>query len=172
MSETQTEVTTDDGPRGPGTVNLNRYCGDNEGRYDYTRPFAQRGHTYATDGRIAVRIPSPSLEDSARNVPTIHDMKGWDRTYFDHELFMWPEATYEFAEHVQEDGDGSEYTTFEPKPDRPVTIDGCLVSPKYHYLISLLPGVRFLTEPDPDRKMIYFRFDGGGAGLICTIRKM
>lgn len=41
---------------------LNRFCGDDEGRYELATPWRHDGYDYATDSRIAVRVPSSGSE--------------------------------------------------------------------------------------------------------------
>lgn len=39
-------------------INLTKFCADEEGRYAITDPWQYEKHVYATDGRIAVRVPT------------------------------------------------------------------------------------------------------------------
>lgn len=38
-------------------------------RFDLRNPFVRDGYQYATDARIAIRVPAPDLEDTLRGIP-------------------------------------------------------------------------------------------------------
>ena len=78
-------------------INLQRFCdSDAYGRYDLSGPFAQLGWTYATDGRVAVRVDErPTIEpDDKRRVPDA-SVLCWAGDDSDGLWKPWPELRYE-----------------------------------------------------------------------------
>ena len=62
------------------SVNLDLYC-DRERRYpahDISVPFSLNGHTYASDGHIAVRVPRrPDIPEN-KEAPNVEERLSWD----------------------------------------------------------------------------------------------
>lgn len=52
---------------------LTQFCGNYDGRFCLTKPFVQRGHLYATDGRAVVRIPSTDEDTKPPDRQTFPD---------------------------------------------------------------------------------------------------
>lgn len=59
---------------------LMKFCGDKDGRYTLSVPWQHDGYTYATDGRVCVRVPRllecPTLPPSTFGPPPAHNL-GW-----------------------------------------------------------------------------------------------
>ncbi|HYE19232.1 MAG TPA: hypothetical protein VEA69_12350 [Tepidisphaeraceae bacterium] len=87
---------------------LKRFCAKEDGRYAMSEPFAKGGYTYATDGHIAVRVPTPDVADTGPtdgakpvDAASMFQRFGGDATT------PWPAADYHCAEGECETCEGA-----------------------------------------------------------------
>jgi len=60
-------------------VDLKRFCAsETYGEHTFGEPFVVGGWRYATDGRIAVRVPAPGEPDAERFIKTIPGVFAWN----------------------------------------------------------------------------------------------
>ena len=157
---------------------LKRFCCDSKEPYRaaIARPFSQGDWTYATDGRVLIRVPRldevPEYDDSTRGVEkTIFDeepITGW---WMAIPSAMLPELMP--AEKCSEcGGDGmldnpkSEcwqcdgHGVIEPSAI-PVKIGKHAVSHIYLHKLKTLPGVQICESAKGEMNVLGVRFDGG-----------
>jgi len=130
------------------------------------RPFSQDGFTWATDGKVIVRVPlMPDVaeSDKPKLKPTITaTMSKFHRGPFyvatlERDL---PEPTMHECPHCEE------WSEVEPR----LFIDtgSCVLWCGLWRLISSLPGLR-IGRADTSESPLPFEFDDGGAGLVMPM---
>lgn len=166
------------------TIDLHRFCSKDVIRVNLHNPISQDGFTWASDGRIAIRVPhvmdypeskTPSVS-AVFNQFFIEDEKGELKV----EL---PEIT-ETEEDCRDcsgtgkahkcpscdcdcdvcDGDGKQSR----KVSATILIGDVIFDAFYIKLISSLPGLKFSAKPTKD-KAASFMFDGG-EGILMPMR--
>lgn len=166
---------------------LQKFCSIDPTRQAIHQPWTRDGFTYATDGRILVRVPAMA------DVPENEQAPNADR--------LWPmSSTWQVTgqpvpEHPPEpfstpckecDGKGkwsetrgkrrvdSECTecdgTGSVVQAQPIAFGKHLLSDVYLRKLSLLPGVKWLHESTEENLPVRFTFDGG-EGLLMPMRK-
>lgn len=165
-------------------IDLQKYCGDDKFRPYLNRPFTVGEFSYATDGRIMVRVPridgwDPPGIDHAWDGP----FKGLEKALFGplaHKaLPPLPKSTERECEDCEGrgkehdcpdcecdcencDGSGREIIT----PEISTTIRGGIFNLKYVALMLELPGVLVQTDRADGEAPLLFKFDGGIGAMM------
>lgn len=171
---TDPDAAVNETPAASSRPDITRYCDrKHEGyRYATSDPFVRAGFTYATDGRVCVRVPAPGEPDTLAGDRTFPGGAGLGLPWPAEtpSLLPWPAPNYEWAEQPQGefDVDAKPSWVWIPSPLRQA-VGNREIRSTYHYLVSLLPNVGYSPhggEHDP----IYFAFDGG-EGLLMPLAK-
>lgn len=171
------------------TIDLKQFCSspDDSSRYDFTVPRPRNGHTYATDAKICVRVPTdqPDFPRGDSKFPdcTILDWKHADipadcwRPWPDRSLVegKWNCTECNGTGQVctcKQCGRGDEcdecsgtgeavYPAFQP-------VGELWIDQKYDAKIRQLPNVRCFVEGSDTAACVLFVFDGG-EGIVMPI---
>jgi len=176
-------------------VHLLPFCDDYYSwKYDLTEPFVQGGYVYATDGKIAIRIPTrrPDTFHEGRfpNMQQVFDTLLTNHSGSKEPWQPWPTKpvfapTEPAAQtgidcpicrtqgHYYADGDSAtcvycDATGWVERWDN-VDTGKSIIAGRYWRLISRLPNVWY-RERMRDGDPIWFRF-AGGDGLLMTIKQ-
>jgi hypothetical protein len=164
-------------------IQLDRFCGKDEFRPKLHLPFSKGDWTYASDGRIAVRVPRwPTVPERAE-APNAEELFAKDVT---DEFRPLPAITIPLPKEPEDceecDGRGVKHecptcgctcracsgSGQRPVGDRVSVGIGPSVFPaRYILLLQSLPSVQ-ITTPDNRNIPARFRFDGG-EGLLIQI---
>lgn len=157
-------------------INLTPFCAMRRmSRYDMSKPWNRNGWKYATDGRIAVRVPCGEPDSEGQLFPPANELFGGEGIWE-----PWPAANYQFHETqcfvcandlLGEIGEQrcpicnnyGYYLFVGPQEVGTHKIDSWL-----HHAISQLPIVEYLTGGKPVDPLP-FRFDGG-EGCVMGMR--
>lgn len=146
------------------SISLKRFCGPEDAGNNTDKPFVVGDFRYATNGHVVVRIPSGGEASTTLTGKVINGAPRLDwpkRAVAASRLIPWPPIDW-FFEYEYDDG------AWYPSRDE-VQLGEQRISTKYHYLISLLPNVRYL--PGEDLVPVYFCFDGG-EGFVMPVRSL
>ena len=162
------------------------FCSDDECRYAISKPFTIGEWTYATDGKVMLRVPSSAVnvpQDADFNPPNaavifkFHDWENKDGYNSIPEIPEWPATIV--CKHCEGFGIiecshcgsmvectscGGEGET-EPFP-LPMLVGDVLFNVKYLMLLATLPGVKVRRGSNPADKLATFIFDGGDGVLM------
>lgn len=159
---------------------LKLFCGREDTKYTFTRPFNKGQWRYATDGRICVRAWTDAPDDEGKFPPA----DGlFNQTPMPTDWRDWPEPLYREGWEKCSRCEGYGVT------DRGKTCARCegnglvlmpvlevsarKVALRYDKLIRSLPepkyGDAFREADDPADKPLWFKF-GGGEGLVMGLR--
>ncbi len=151
------------------------------------RPFSQAGWTYATDGRLLIRVPRladvPEYEDSPKDIQkNIFDTQPisgkWQAVPAD-----LPALTQEVCESCGGDGkhecscgnihdcDNCDGSGQVPTRAKGAQIGFHLVSYIYLHKIKDLPDIEICESAKDDIHALGIRFDSGGEGRLIPLRK-
>lgn len=162
------------------------FCSDDETKFTLHQPFTVGQWTYATDGKVVLRVPSADVnieqEQNAKvpNAAVIIQFHDWEnKTGYDNlpEIPEWPSTIickacegFEMIEcshcgsMVECKSCGGEGET-EPFP-LPMLVGDVLFNVKYLRLLATLPGVKVRRGSNPADKLATFIFDGGDGVLM------
>ena len=166
------------------SINLTTFCGDE--KYDFNVPVFQKGHLYASDGRICVRVVTDKADENHKR--QFHSLPGWDR---DGEAVAFPKPdgesypcqecqgtgvvnTSDTCSACGHDIDGEEdckacwASGLCAYPER-VTLGIFTIAGRYAQKISKLPNARYIDDPREKHSVVKFVFDGG-EGLVVEIK--
>lgn len=170
------------------TIDLSIFCGEH-GRFDFDKPFVRGGFTYATDGRIIVRVPSTEVDTPGLHLPDkltlVFDPPRptkWDsipeadvrhaieQCDYCMGMNVKPEDWNEAEEGVWDDEDGDckacrsfGYVIVEATE----RIAGRFIQARYANRMRTLPGVMVdASRPKYDLEMLRFMFDGGAGAVM------
>lgn len=168
-------------------IDLKKFCGTEETRPYLHNPFSRGDFTYATNGRIMVRVPRqdgvPDVEmPDGRKLDVekpFHEAGPRPESMMPLHLKL-PETTTEECEECE--GRGFEHDcpdcecpctecdgSGQAEKDISVSIRGAIFDAKYIRLIQSLPNARFVVVPSPEGPT-WFAFDGG-EGLLMPMRR-
>lgn len=163
-------------------IDLKAFCGGDAFRPYLAQPFSRGENTYATNGRICLRLPRMAdvPEQDKPKAEEIFAKAKMDCQYFELEAFKLPtreeEEDCRACEGRGTDHDCPECTcrcgscggTGLHQPTIAVGIGNGVFSHKHVLLMQNLPGLR-VGETDGTEAMP-FRFDGGD-GLVMPMRR-
>ena len=135
---------------------LRYFCGDN-GIYNLSAPWSECGWIYATDGAVAVRIPSSRIMTPAGKTPKASSLN-WNHV----DITKWEKMK-------QLD---------RPFRDGRIRFDA-FISPRFHSVLVSTVYVYIITHhlndveffPDEAGQRLLFRFAGGGQGFLMQLNK-
>lgn len=166
-----------------GAIDLTFFCAKKDGQYATSKPWAQEGWWYATDQRIAIRIPAGDnvAEVIASDGPKTPPAKNLFKKEVTGDPQPWPDTPFVRKVKIcpQCDGKG-EVGCDECGADKCLMCDGHgnyeqdigrrvgvhLIGPHYDKLIRSLPNVRWFSGYDDPLKMLPFVFDGGEGRIM------
>lgn len=156
------------------TVYLKPFCDLEITRYPLAEPFNFGGYTCATDGRIAVRVPTDKPDSTpppGKRFPKFDEL-GWTYDQFDQSWKPWPFPCYEKLDTaVDFDGDPVSDFRYPGHSEAFIRLETscdlfCRIAIAYDILVrAFLPNPQFICDPKNDRVLI--RFDGGEAILMA-----
>ena len=156
-------------------VDLNQFCDPTQrepGR-DVSVPFSLNGHTYATNGHIAVRIPRRADIPENKEAPNVEKLP-WDFSRIKFAPLLEPKLLPDKCWHC--DGTGYQHKCPDCRcvcehcngtgkfPPR-VLIGKVIFSGRYIELIQTLPELE-IGKPKPAPAPLPFRFKGGDGLLM------
>ena len=167
---------------------LKQFCSTDGSRLVICRPFSQEQWTYATDGRLLIRIPR--LAD----VPEYGDSpKAIDKNIFGTNLISneWQAVPTDLPPLLSEekcrkclgcgrhecncgnvhDCEACEGAGVIPIRPKGVAVGCHLASEIYLHKIKGIPGIEICVSSKDDLHAIGVRFDGGGEGRLATMKK-
>jgi hypothetical protein len=161
-------------------INLQMFCASEENKYRLNSPFSRAGYTWATDGKILVRVPLREDVPEVGEAP--HAEGAWthaDGAFVPVIAFDIPKADLMQCDMC--DGRGTEHDcpNCECKCDECdgtghveeavfVSIGKSAMQRKYAATIMALPSLE-VEIPMPDAQRMHFRFDGG-EGILMLMR--
>ena len=169
-------------PDSQTTVDLSQFCAGEEGfRHHLSKPFSRAGYTWATDGKILVRVP---IRD---DVPDVDGAPHTERVWSDPKGNFVPVRAFHIPEPERMrcdvcDGRGTEHDC----PDCTCKCDQCdgwgqmeeatfvsigdgpTIQRRYAVKLMTLPGLE-VEVPDPTIVRMHFRFIGG-EGIAMLMR--
>jgi hypothetical protein len=163
-------------------IYLKPFCSvEVDSRYAIDSPFNVGGYTFATDGRIAIRIPSAEPDSQPvdkRRFPRMDGLEWFHDRYPASEWQPWPFPNYaklgtaldecgDKTSDFQHSGNSSAYMRLEmPLANGELQPRICHIAIARDILIrAFLPNPQFICEPERDRVLI--KFDGGEAILMA-----
>lgn len=166
---------------------LQKFCSGDESRKAIMSPFSQDAWTYATDGRLMLRVPrfaeAPEREDAPKNI---------DKHIFSNNPIsnLWqpipdlpPLLTEEPCRHCKGSGECEckcgnihdcehcEGSGTVPLAAQRIQIGVNYVSHVYLWKLKELPDVQVCPSAKDNNSPIGIRFDGGGEGLLMGMRE-
>lgn len=168
---------------------LQQFCRQHEGRYDFEKPFVQRGYRYATDGVVMIRVPATGEIDTQTELPFDLNAKFFTRPKFaTAEFIPFPAVEVKYTKTACEacfgngkHSCGCEYCKdyecrdcggvgFSEKYEPDLVSIGFdqYISGKHLMLIRMLPNPKFAKQIQ-ERNQVTFIFDGGQGVLMMRI---
>lgn len=159
---------------------LLKFCGRDPRRQNLHKPWSRGEWTYATDGRVAIRVPRISSIEENPSAPAAETLPFGDETT---PFAPAPEIKISLNTSPCEDCDGRGYLhdcptcecacsfcegTGDVLEKQTIGIGPATFNAKYIKRIQILPGLRF--GPADKANAMPFRFDGGGEGLVMPMR--
>lgn len=167
-------------------INLKPFCGKEETRAYLNEPFSRDSFTYATDGRICVRVERREdvAEQADYALPDVLQLPWAKGTDFRPLALKLPAKALDTAEPctscfdgyehdcpdcecICEECDGSGEIKKDGDTKKSVGILGVPVALAYARLLTALPGLAVATT---DFNALEFKFDGG-AGFLMSLRE-
>jgi hypothetical protein len=161
------------------SINLDLFC-DPECREpgrDLSVPFSLNGHTYATNGHVAVRVPRrPDIPEN-KEAPNADERLPWDFSRIKFGPMSEPELLPDQCWRCA--GRGHEHTCPDCRcecaycngsgklPPR-ARIDKAVFQTRYTEWIQALPGLEIGKPMRRHPRLLPFRFKGG-EGLLCPM---
>lgn len=169
-------------------IDLQQFCSTDEFRPNLQKPFRYKGHVYATDGRILVRVEDDERFETCEKI-AIEKMIDFDAP----RIFVDAPTTKKFptkkppakTKCTDCDGRGREHDCpdcececyscdgegeIEERPLISTTFAGQLFDFEYMRMVCSLPELRYAANPTADDECLrlgplFFRFAGG----ICVV---
>ena len=164
-------------------IDLSVFCSGPD-RPIFMTPWTRDGYTYATDGRVLVRVPRRDDVPSNDKAPDVAMRYAFEKPVEDPaEIPALPPPEFEPCPWDEEDGEecadcteASNCTGWKEggivRKRVEVTVGGVLYADRYIELIKELPGLKFYPAPynqENWKNAAYFTFDGG-EGLLMPLK--
>lgn len=153
---------------------LQPFCSRDEGRHLLHKPFTRDGWTYATDGRIVIRVPAiDGVEKGEVGAESLFPKAEFREIGLPDSI---PHAVKTICSRCHGTGEcsclhcGSDYTckvcngSVDIIKDSPIKIEGVALRAAHLRLIKALPGAKLFLNLDP-KATHAFTFDGGEGRL-------
>lgn len=160
-------------------IDLQPFCSKDETRYQLTKPWSRDGYTWATDGRVLLRIPgvhaepnpeAPNAEKLGTFFSTGPEITMPKIPFLETKPCAWCKGrgrvcTCDFCDNKACICDGCDGTG---KIEKAVSVPVGAGRFSNHYLakIATLPGLRLFPSSDDPTAAMFFIFDGGCGYLM------
>lgn len=162
---------------------IKTFCGTDETRAILMQPFTRDGWTWATDGRIMVRVPVIPEVPETDAIPSISEVFASNPEVPLHDPVPVPDAKepqdctmcgatgYVYCPYCQhfetcKNCDGTGKTAFDNRYNRWQRIDGQPFACRYTRLVMSLPGAKIGVGTVKGLPYMLFSFDGGSGILL------
>lgn len=165
------------------TIDLKRFCGSDEYRPWIRQPWSRGGFTYATDGKLLVRLPGAVAPENPAAPDTSKLPFDRERTFRRVTLALPDKREFEECESCngsghQHDCPGCQCTCdwcdgsglVDPELRVSAELNGFLLSLKYARRLATLPDLEVEIDP-PAKEPVRFRFSGGDGFLSPMYEK-